>query len=281
MRFRLLEASRDGKGKAARKKTSSKIHDMQKTSQLNNPLLNPAAPLETKQEYVYDVLTKKFNSRNCNLSYSVQDTTKAESKIFEIVNSIFEKGEKNKALFDVFKDLRLKDIPEASYNNVLTTISEINNLKGVNIKSIKDMLLSKSLYTRGPEDFGYTLKILAKIIDPSSRSKYFKGKDVDFKELMNGTDLKDGGIAPKDESTNSIFGVIDAWCRGDSGKQSRSDDNQSSSNSPTYVSFEDVKKDIPEPRAGQRIHIEGDFTFDNHHDPANAAGWRPVKFYKT
>jgi hypothetical protein len=240
--------------------------------------------LKDKQNLAIELMTK-LKIRNCPITYLVQDVNDNKHPVFDLVQQLFYIHNNNPAVCEVFKKLKIKEIPQKYFDNIISVISSLEKIGSKSINKLENILISRSFYVRSKPEFDYTFKVLSTLMNPSAFSKYFKDPSVvKLEDLMDGNELKPAGISPKDPTNNSIFGIVNSWTNGQSGKSEEkkgaADQQSTESHDTTYVSFEEVDKRIHEPEIGDRIHIDGDFIYDDNHKNEEAFGWRPVVFYR-
>jgi len=250
-------------------------------------LTDEAIPLKDKQDLAIELMTK-LNIRNCPITYLVQDVNDNKHPVFELVQQLFYNHSNNPSVCEVFKKLKIKEIPQKYFDNIISVISSLHKVGSKSINKLENILTSRSFYVRSDAEFKYTFKVISTLMNPSDFSKYFKDPSVvKLEDLMDGNELKPAGISPKDPTNNSIFGVVNSWTNGQSGASEKGAENDSKTTNDskkaldsTFISFEEVDRKIPEPQIGDRIHIDADFIYDNDHENREAFGWRPVIFYR-
>lgn len=241
--------------------------------------------LDAKQAEAKKVISE-LKLKGSPISYIVQDATNASHSIFFLVAYLYQTLSDNLPAAQVFKYLDVRKIAEPYYENIVTVIKGLKTTPSNTVKKLYDFIKSPSLYTRNKQDFNYTYRILETLVTTSKLKKYFKDPSkIDMQELLDNGQVKPAGISPKDNSSNSIFGVIDAWSKGQDAKSKNSKDKSEttkgngSNSDGSYVSFEEVNK-MTKKIPGKRIKINAEFEYDPSYSSDASDHWRPVFFQK-
>lgn len=265
MRFRLLEAPNTSLPNA---------HEFQ-------VLIDKTTSLKQKKEVALKAMSS-IKMQACPITYQSQDVTNRNNSIFKIIYLLATEYNQNSLVLNIYKNLKINKMVENYYGHVLTVLKSLNNIDNSRIEKIKDILVSNSFYMRSKEEFNYSFKIISALINPIAIKKYFKDPSiVKIEELMDGKELKPAGISPKDESNNSIYGVIASWSSGQSGENESSSDDKAkgsgngSNNDGSYVSFEEVDM-FAKKASGNRVKVDAEFVYDPSYDAKAAQHWRPV-----
>lgn len=115
----------------------------------------------------------------------------------------------------------LKFAPTASMNDNFRTLTDLQN-RGLVDVTHKYLTEYPSLYNRSPQDFEYTVNAFEIVLDPQEVSKYFK--DTTYIDIDQFIDPDTDEVLPAgkkgDEPTESIYGVIEEWSKGNESDES-------------------------------------------------------------
>lgn len=178
----------------------------------------------------------------------------------------------------------LTKVDRTYFQNLTPFVNVLSNDK-LKLQRNNKVLLDPALWKRSPVDFKYTLTVAATLENPNLIKSYFpeiENVSIDFLYNSKG-ELKPAGVTTKNSSTDTIFGTVNAWTKGQEVSHSGSSEKNSSpdgdgkeSDVETYYNFERAVM-AGENKPSKRIHINGTFVYDPSYDTKANNGWRPVR----
>ena len=286
MRFRLLEVSRDGASKEARKKQAARISRRNKMSNSN-------IPPDHQKEVIVSILSA-INLKNSEW-FKVIDKSdpNSDSEIISAIYNILKTfigdtpnraDKRNIEVVSYLSFLPPHTIPKAT-ENINAMFNMLGKGSSIKLKPLQYIIGNGSLYNRSIFDMEYTIRVFDILSDSSKFSKYFPGQNIrDVYNLMFLDDpstpqqystgrIKPAGASAKSKSKGTIYGTLEALKKGESTSSASSDDTSAKQ---SYPSFERAWR-AGVPSAGKVIHIEGDFKYDPQFNSKDAEHWRPLK----
>lgn len=194
---------------------------------------------------------------------SVKKSTETiRKKLNPIFNAIFIAIDCKSDLFEsVITKLDLKSLPQTYYGNLVSLANLVAEDKTFDTE--QQYLRNMSLYSRLPQEFVYTVKVLMTVSDPDKLRAYYDPEKVTPKDLFSGTDIKPAGIAAKDpDDFDTIYGVLETWKSSAPNENTAQPTKKVKDKANNEFSSEEEANKAGANKDGQVITINGKFRYD-------------------